>query len=236
MKRWIHASNELLDLGFDKIVSLVLTDDFNSYNPRDSRVYAAKQLDYSTLTREQLLQLPKRELESIHDVNILRKLNRSELSIQQQIEVSKSNQENFIVPIKKVKEVLQMLKDCSSVHIWDTEKNQTFFDEIWNMGGKVTDEDARNIASSLHVSDYCYSTYSYLDVNWNNLLMVFSYDRSYTFKSRNDSHNSVTIQAMDLYLKIDIDRETRLGYAVMSFHKPEFNLKHPYNNYPIDKE
>ena len=66
--------------------------------------------------------------------------------------------------------------------------------------------------------------------------MVFEYNGNYTFDPLEDDKQPVTLEAMDIYIKIDIDNEFNEGYAAMSFHNPEFKLAHPYKDYPIDKE
>lgn len=240
MKRYIRNSHPAEEqFLIDEIVSVVLTDDLESYNPRDAHVYAAKvpkKIDYSSLNRDQLLELGPKELSKIHDARILRKLEKEDLTVQQQIELYHANSENHISTIQEVKNALAKLKACHSFHIWDTEKNKTFFDKIYELGGRVRDEDAYNIIHNLHVKDYSYSTFSYLDKNWNALLMVFEYDKPYTFVANEPEGQPVTVESMDLYIKIDIDNRTRTGYAAMSFHDAEFKMSHPYANYPEDKE
>lgn len=241
MKRYIRSTTsklEPINIADIDIVSLVLVDDLDSYNPRDSRIYGAstKKVDYSTLTKEQLLQLPKKELSKIHDIRILRKLDKDDLTLDQRRDVLLANQENFLSTKADVKEALAKIKKCHKIYIWDTEKNDTFIDKIYKLGGQVTDKDAANIVSQLHVKDYSYSTWSYLDFNWNNILMVFGYNNSYTFDPVDDNSAPVTVNNLEIYIKLDVDKQTRKGYAAMSFHSPEFPLKFPYADYPTDKE
>lgn len=237
MKRYIHSAEEAItSLEIDEIVSIVFVDDVEDYNPREEVALASKGVNYNNLTREQLLQLPKKELERIHDVEVLRKLKRDELTLNQYMELSNANKENFVDTIKKVKEILFKLKSKNKVFITWSQKNQSFADKLAEMGADITDVDARNILRQLHVKDYSYSTLSYLDRNWNALLMVFEYKGTYTFKSVEEGGHDVTVDSLNVYIKIDVDNETKKGYAVMSFHDPEFDLKHPYKDYPIDKE
>ena len=240
MKRMITSSIEsnYISISDINIVSVVLTDDIEDYNPRDRSIYSASKtkIDYSTLTRDQLLGLPERTLQNIHDVRILRKLNRDELTLQQQREVAIANQENFESELKEVKAGLAKLKACHKVYIWDTEKNNTFIDTVYKMGGEVTDKDALNIIHNLHVKDYSYSTYSYIDKNWNSLLMIFEYNNPYTFGPAEDEGEPVQVDNLDIYIKIDVDKETRRGYAAMSFHAPEGQMHHPYADFPVDRE
>lgn len=230
MKRWIHGAIDASDFEIKDIMTVVLVDDIDAYHPRNPHISASvkgTKVDYTSLTHDQLMQLNSKERESIHDINVLRKLKLDELSPQQLIEVTHANKENFHLSPNKVKDILNKLQNCSNFHIWDTEKNKTLMDKIWKLGGSVSDTDARNIINMLKVNNYVESTLSYLDTNWNNLLMVFGYEGGYTFEpSRNGK--PVTISNLNLYIKIDVDSETRLGYAVMSFHDAEFKMSYPY--------
>lgn len=240
MKKWIHATENLSiqDIQIDKIISVVLVDDVRDYYPKDKYIFADERIDYTAYTRQQLLQLPKREFENISNIRVLRKLDVKDLNPMQKRIVEQANKENFQDTIKKVKEILTRLKNCHAFHIDPTAKNDSFVQEIFELGGSVTDIDARNIIHSLHVKDYSYSTLSYLDKNWNSLLMIFGYNRPYTFKPIEGDPTSkpVTIESADLYIKIDVETSTRNGYTAMSFHHPDFKLNYPYKDYPIDKE
>lgn len=241
MKKWIHATENQInaEIHISKIVSVVLVDDvtlLDTYNPRDYAVYGAS-LNYNEMTTTQLLQLSTKEIEKITDIRILRKLPKEVLSMRQQIRVAQDNAKNFESTIKEVKNTLAKLKDCSSFYISPTNKNQSFAARLHEMGCILRDDDAADIIDQLHVKDYSYSTLSYLDTNWNALLMVFEYKGDHTFQPpRKSSASPVTLTGMDIYIKIDVDNKTENGYAAMSFHDPEFKLQHPYADYPIDKE
>lgn len=239
MKLYIKSSKSIPDYIIfpNKIISVTLSDDYE-YSSSSERIYGSKNIiDYRSLTREELLSLPKKELEKISDIDILRKLDYDDLTIQQKRDVSLANQEKFTDNSSKVKQILSELRNCHSFHINDSEKNDTFFDEIYNRGGIITDEDARNIIYQLHVKDYSESTYSYLRKNWCSLLYIFDFNKPYEFKSNNpESDNKILVPDMDVYIKIDVDNKTRNGYAVMSLHRPEYKMNHPYKNYPEDKE
>lgn len=245
MKRYILQSTEYnidpVEIEIHKIKSITLVGDIYSANPRDYAVYSSTdlpkgKLDYSTLTREQLLQLPKRELEHIHDVRILRKLKKSELTIQQQRDIIQDSDKNFQSSINQVKGALQKLKECPCLYVWQTTKNNDFTQEIADLGGRLRDEDVENMVQELHVKDYSYSTYSYVDSDWNCLLMVFEYRKPYTFRPKVKGQPSVTVDSMDVYVKIDVESATGDGYSVMSFHRPQGKMVHPYKDYPVDKE
>ena len=188
------------------------------------------------MTREELLQLPRKEFERIHDVRILRKMNREDLTIQQQRDVIQDGSRNFKSSVSQVKGVLTKLRNCPSLYVWHTTKNNEFTQEIWNLGGRLRDDDVENIVRDLTVRDYSYSTYSYIEGTWNELLMVFEYRKPYTFRAKDKESSPVIVEAMDVYIKIDVDSETGDGYAVMSFHRPENKMTHPYRDYPEDKE
>lgn len=236
MKKYIHSASDIVDVEIDEIVSIVFVDDVNNYSPREDVVLASNGVNYNTFTREQLLQLDPKVLSRINDIEVLRELKKEELTPIQYMELRNANEENFTSTIKKVKEVLSKLKKKNKVFIGWSSKNESFANEIAELGSELTDKDAKNIIRSLNVKDYSYSTYSYLDRNWNALLMVFEYNQPYTFKAADESDQDVTVESMNVYIKIDVETETRKGYAVMSFHHPEFRLNHPYKDYLVDKE
>lgn len=241
MKKWIHETEEQhnQEIHINEIVSVVLVDDISildAYNPRDYAVYGAS-LNYNEMTTAQLLQLSPKELEKITDIRTLRKLPKESLTVSQQMQVAQNNARNFESTIKEVKNALAKLKDCNAFYISPSTKNRSFAAKLHELGCILRDEDAAEIIDQLHVKDYSYSTLSYLDKNWNALLMVFEYKGDYTFQPPRKSNASpVTLTGMDIYIKIDVDTRTENGYAAMSFHDPEFKLNHPYKDYPIDKE
>lgn len=237
MKRWIHAKQDAIntqdidiDFFLDKITYIVIVDDAISYDPGEAYVTASEILgskDYSDMGREELLNLPKREFERIRNPEILRKLQRSDLTPMQQVVLWQANKENFTSSKHDVKLILDKLKDCEAIYIMPTAKNEVFRSWIQSQGGNLTPRDAQNIVSKLGIKDYSHSTYSYMPQNWNSLLMVFNYRGEYTFEGYKDS-TPVTISDLNIYIKIDVDIETGDGYVAMSFHHPEFNLNHPY--------
>lgn len=221
MKRWIKSTIQLaniIDFQSLEIESIAVVDDAITYSPRSDYVYASESVDLSTLTRDQLLELPKRMRENIHDVNILRKLHKDELTFQQQREVTQSNMDKFQSNSKDVELMLDKLKNCASIYVLPSKKNTDFRKMVWDNGGVVRDDDIRAIINSLSYSDYKYSTLSYLDIDWNALLMVFSYEGEYSFRSRNDAETAVTVDSLNIYIKIDVDNETDKGYVAISFH------------------
>lgn len=245
MKRWIHAKEEMnyLPIIIDRIDSITIVDNAMNYSPKDHKasisITSAKHAskDYASMSHEELLQLSKRERESIRNVEVLRKLDKAELSPQQRRELYQANSENFDVKINQLKQILTKLKECNKFYLWGTDKNDSFIDEIQSLGGDVTSKDAKNIIRQLHIKDFSYGTYSYLDTNWNSLLIVFEYKGDYTFKGDPEEHTKdVTVTDLDLYIKIDVDTVTNRGIGVMSFHHPEGKMQHPYSDYPIEKE
>ena len=239
MKRLIYnsESNNSFNWNLDNIVSITLEDDAESSYPRNSYIFNATKLNYSSLTREQLLQLPKKELERIHDINALRKLNKDELTVQQYIEVRQANDADSFDPgTAKIREVLTKLKQCDNFYISPTKKNNSFRQKLKELGGRITDEDVESIIHGLHVSDFVKAKYSYLDESWNSLLLIFGYHKPYTFSPQKGKQTGVTIDDLEIYVKIDIDNETGDGYVVLSFHPSEEPLKYPHSDFPIDKE
>ena len=235
MKRYIHSSEieystfNLADI-LDKIVSITYVDDIDKISPKDSYVYGSSKIDYSKMTREQLLGLPKRTLENIRDIKALRKLKRDELTTMQYMLVFNANQGEQIQSSKKdVKAVLDAMKNCHVFRVWGTEKNNTFYDMIWNKGCELTQKDVRNIIHDLAPSDYSHSKLSTVDDRWNELLMVFGYSQPYTFEPRDSSFEPFTTTGIEIYIKLDVNSETGDGYVVLSFHESEYSMNHPYN-------
>ena len=223
--------NDLSEFHVDRIVSITIVDDITHENPRNYQVYAAEELDYSNFTREQLLQLPKRKLQNIHDVRILRKLNHDELTVQQQFEVARANRGyKYQLSKREVENIIDKLAVCPAIYRWGTPKNNTFLEEIEGRGARVRDEDVLAIINDLTVDNYSHCTLSAIDRNWNNCLMVFGYKKPYTFKGLRKGDPDVTIEDFDVYIKIDVDSDTGKGYAVLSFHAPEYNLTFPYKS------
>lgn len=230
MKRYVHSNEEVVgSLTYSEIIellenitinSLVLAGSLDDYRPRD-RVVASTPLDYGSMTREQLLQLDKKELAKITDIDALRRLKKEELTPMQNINVYKANQEKFEVPIKTVKEILQRIKECRRYLVWNTSKNDTFANKIYDLGGEIEYKDIKNIIRSLHVKDYTACTYSFLNDNWSNLLIIFEYKGSYTFGPAEENGHPVTVDNLKIYIKIDIDCDADIGYGIMSFHRLE---------------
>lgn len=240
MKRYIHAAevdNSILDLL--NITSITLVDNAFDFEPRNHEasisITSAKNLrkDYSNMTREQLLtELTKKELARIEDITILRKLKKDELTPAQQILVGKANEKySDESSPKEIQKVLDKLKQCKSFFIWGTTKNKSFYHEIEELGGQVDNSDLKRIVKKLEVNDFTEFTLSYLDANWNSLLMIAEYRGEYTFKADDESGQDVTIKELDLYIKIDISDIDGKGVGAMSFHHPEYKMKHPHANY-----
>ena len=79
-----------------------------------------------------------------------------------------------------------------------------------------------NIINDLSYSNgYKYSKLSYADQNWNALLLIFTYQGSYTFQPLKSNDEPVTVDSLDVYIKIDVDTETDEGYAAISFHQSD---------------
>ena len=236
MKRYVKTDiSEKLIFYLTKITSVTLVDNAFEFSPRDHEnsisITNAKKIrtDYSSMSREQLLALPKKELSSIRDVNVLRKLKVDELDLAQRVLVGKANAEYRDISTRsKVSEVIQKLKQCKSFFIWGSKKNKGFISEINEMGGEVENSDVRKIVHSLNVKDFTEFRLSYLDANWNSVMMVLEYKGDYTFKSLDENEDGVTVKGLDLYIKLDIDTEDGEGIGAVSFHHPEFKMEHPY--------
>lgn len=226
MKRLVY-SEDLVDDAFeiDQVVSVILVDDIEDFNPRDivnRDILSSKRykLNYRDLTREQLLELSKSERDRISDVDVLRKFKPDELNPAQKVKVGQANRAKITdIPKSKIEAILSKLKQCHRFHVEGTDKNGTFVDELYNKGGVVQDKDARNVIKMLEVSDYKYGTRSTWDKNWSSLLLVFRFKGSYVFDPIEEGGQPVTEDHLDLYIKIDVERQTKKGYCVMSFHR-----------------
>ena len=86
------------------------------------------------------------------------------------------------------------------------------------------------------LKDYSYSTISYDDNHWNSTLMVFEFNGNYQFMKVIDHAKAANLAKVDIYIKLDTDKLKNESECVVSFHDPEFTLKHPYSNYPLNKE
>lgn len=235
MKRYIHSSSETLDISFSisdvltKIVSIIYSDDAEHISPRDTYVFGSSKIDYSKLTREQLLGLPERILHNIRDIKALRKLKRDELTMMQYMLVFNANQrDEFLSSKKDAKAALDAMKACHIFIVWGTQKNGAPYSLIWDNGCELTQKDVRTIIHDLDISDYSYSKLSTIDSSWNELLMIFGYSKPYTFEPRDPKGTPFTLNGIEIYIKIDIDSDTGEGYAVLSFHEAEHSIKYPF--------
>ena len=230
MKRYIHSSAEDLDLPFDlqdlTIESVVFVSDAREYRPGDSFISASADVpraNYSSMTREQLLQLPKKERERIHDVDVLRKLRRDELTLQQQRDVTQANMHyKFKRSEKDVTAILGKIANDRAIFIFPTQKNQDFYESIAAKGGDVTRRDVANVVRMLTYSDYQNSTYSYLDWDWGAELMVFHFSGSYAFSSAEDPTQKIEASDFKIYIKLDVETVQRDCHVALSFHEPTF--------------
>lgn len=230
MKKLVYAySNSTLNNILDDIECIVLVDDAMQMSPRRDIVFASEdkyhdKYFYMGLTREQLLQLPKREFKNLKDLEILRKLNKEDLTPDQARILYQANRDKFITKKPQVIDALNKIQACEHVRVGMFPNTLDFYNQILKRGGQVTDRDVKTIVDTLTLNDYYRSTFSTLDQNWNSLLMIFGYKGMYTFPPKEENGNSVTISHLDLYIKIDIDSISGSGYGVMSFHNPEYEM------------
>lgn len=231
MKRWIHAKEEfnqaIVNLAGIDVVSVVFVSDASEYRPGEEYVTASSkkpEVKYSSMTREQLLQLPKKERERIHDIDALRKLKLDELTIQQRRDVTQANmQDKFKTSEKEVNKFLDVLRKENKIFMFPIQKNRDFVADVASKGGDVTERDVANIVHTLTYKDnYKHSKYSYLDWNWNALLLVFHFDGEYTFPPLKEGDDPVTVEALKIYIKIDVETNNGKGYVALSFHDPQF--------------
>lgn len=236
MKRYLHTNvNSEFKFYLTDIASITLVENAFDFNPRDHvysvSVTSAKKLrkDYTVMSKEQLLALPKKELAAINNINVLRKLDVTDLTPAQKVLVGQANKDYRDIGTKnKVKKVLEKLKECKAFFIWPSKKNRSFIAEVRDLGGEVENSDVRKIIHSLKPEDFTEFRISYLDQNWNSIMAVFEYRGDYTFKAIDTDGYDVQVKDLDLYLKIDFDTEDGQGIGAVSFHHPEFRMNHPY--------
>lgn len=230
MKKMIRSNDELLQTTLDldslDIKSIAFVDDAVEYKPRNNYVYdiyATNDINYSALNREQLLALSKRDKDNIHDVDILRKLKFEELTLQQQRDVTQANKDYiFRITKSQFDTIINKLNKSAGIYIVPRKKNDDFRKMIQDLGGRVRDDDVLDIINRLSYDQgYKYSKLSYVDTNWNALLLIFKYDGSYTFQPRVKGESPITVDSLDVYIKIDVDNETDEGYAAISFHQSD---------------
>lgn len=228
MKRLIKCNTEFtqLDIFNLDIKSIVFVDDAEAYRPKNNYVYdvyASHNTNYSALSREQLLQLDEKERSNIHDIDALRKLHFDELTIQQQRDITQANMDyTFRLTRSEFDAIIKKLNDSAGIYIVPRTKNDDFRQFIKNRGGKITGDDVLNIINNLNYSQgYKYSKLSYADQNWNALLLIFTYQGSYMFQPLKPNDEPVTVDSLDVYIKIDVDNETDEGYAAISFHQSD---------------
>jgi len=75
MKRYIQAkaNQQLPDIQIEKIVSLVLVNDVRNYNPKGQSIMSSSRnrVDYSKLSRKQLLELPEKVRDSTNSTTTM---------------------------------------------------------------------------------------------------------------------------------------------------------------------
>ena len=226
MNRYIQSSESVCYIDFDalQISSIVVVSDARSYEPKDDfiyDVYASKKIDFNfnNYDDNELLDLDDKILHNIHDMAVLRRLPESRLSEQQKREITQFNKVyEFRLTHKQYDAIISKLKD-SSIYIVPRAKNDEFQKYIESQGGRIHDEDVENILDLLSFSNgYKYCKYSYDSSRWNAMLMVFQYKGSYTVQPKRRNEAPVTVDNLDIYIKIDVDNKTNRDYAAISFH------------------
>lgn len=238
MKRYIRSSGQptltLCDL-IEKIDAIVICDDAESEDVFQY-IRSAESLDYNRMSVEEVKKLDEADRSKITNIDLLRKLPLELLDPNQQRLVYQSNKDEQVpIKITEVKRILNMLRECDDIYRQGyRRKNKTFSDSLRSEGIIITDADVKNIVHELYVKDFSHGKYSYEIDSWCRLWAVFEFNGSYTFHNRNG--NEVVKNNFRIYIKIDSKQDDNGSVAVISFHEPEFNLKHPYKNYPINKE
>lgn len=237
MKRYLKTSNyiqtDLAEL-IREIDAIVFCDDAFSEDVFQY-IRSAKSFDYNKLSVDQAVNLSDSDRAKITNIDLLRKLPLELLTTNQQIKVYQANKSDQItIKIQDVKNILTMLKNCNDIYRQGyRRKNKEFSDTLRAEGIVIRDVDVTNIVKQLSVKDFSHGKYSYELDSWCHLWAVFEFNNAYTF--HDNQGNEIVKQNFRVYIKIETKEDNNGSVAVISFHDPEFDLKHPYKNYPVDK-
>lgn len=248
MKVYIKNSTQdiyslLLIKQLGSIVYVEDLDMLDKYNfskvmkPRQIAAAINTSSDYSTWTREQLLQLKKdslSEFDKIDDEYVLfHILDHKDLTPNQLRRVQELKTLTRDVSIKEVKHILKLIYNCYDVYRVPSLKNRQFHEYLESFGITMTQNDILNILQNLHIKDFSEGRYSTDSNYWGHALMLFEFKSSdFTFECGKKLPESVG--PLHVYIKINEDLSTNDCVAVVSFHEAT-KMRHPFD-YPVEKE
>lgn len=247
IKTTSNQNNELSLLDITNIDAIVYVEDikeldsFNSSElttPYDVNAAKKVEYDYSQWTREQLLQLKQEhlnEFDRIRDKYVLLKvLNHEDLTPNQLRYVEDIKTISRNVDLKEVKHTLKLIKDCHDFYRVPSDKNRQFLRYLKTHGINLTQIDVENIMHSLHIKDFSEGRYSTDKKYWGHGLMIFEFNDS-NFKFSCGKSLPKNELPFKVYIKVDNDLTSGESIAIVSFHKPEYDMQHPID-YPVEKE
>lgn len=248
MKKYIRCTEEESPLLAIKEISSVVyvenPDELEWYDTSslfsDEYVSAAKSIDpdYSTWTRNQLLQLKVQDFNRFdrirNDKVLFQILEYDDLTPNQLLYANGRKTVNRDVKLKEIKHILKLLKTCNDFYRVPSAKNREFANYLKKFGIPLMQTDIENIMRNLHIQDFSEGRYSTDGNFWGHALIIFEF-RDPEFKFSCGKFLPESELPLKIYIKINEKLSTKESVAVVSFHKPEYTMNHPID-YPIDKE
>ena len=230
MKIYIRSNDEnirhITDL-FNRIDSIIIVDDARTF--RMSYINSSANVDYMTYSDDDLMLVPKTELQSIDDVSVLNRINNLSKNKSNDFKYQFTDSQlkalrdyykiNYTMDNSDVQKIINMLKSCNRIFLSYRDVNLDF-KEYYEM----EDSDYLDIIHSLKLSDYTTHTDSVNPQFLGNQLIVFEPECSFELSS------GEVIENLKIYVKIDIDMTNELTKqhqerksnkriaAIISFH------------------
>lgn len=222
MKRYIRNSTEELHLKdiLKRILFVWYEDDLPSsqYESITSSANFEREF-YLSLPDDKLLETEAKHLSRLTDPAVLDKiasLDKTKLTAKQLKILEKKYSEKVVVDRTDVEAFLDVLKKCTRVSLERHVKTETFRAEY-----NLSEHDILEILQLLEVVDYTYNSRSINYTYLGNALMIFQ-------KKGPICLSDNVLPAITIYIKLDIDKTTGDGAAVISIHEAERNEKHLY--------
>lgn len=238
MYKYIRSSRSTNNLGImafiDKIDAIFFVDDARTFQHQDIR--GSDDIDYTSYTDQQLLDMDIEELQEIVDFDILDRLAeiRSEDLSDAQLEILKVEYSNHDpLPIDGVRRLLSELRECDTVNVIRSRKNRRTAMNHSYIAGRVLD-----VIHSLTINDYAYDTKDFSRDYLKNKLAVFTKDIVESDFVNQENSESGESDDFIIYVKIDTTQllEDRSTVVAVSFHEAEHGHEpRPYSDYATDE-
>lgn len=244
MKRYIRTTTEeeASLLAIKEISSVVYVEDPNELEWYDTSslmptecVQAAKSTvpDYSTWTRDQLLQLKEQDFIKFdrirNDKVLFQILKYEDLTPNQLLYANGRKTVSRDVKLKEITHILKLLKICDDFYRVPSSKNREFIDYLKKYDISLKQSDIKNIMHNLHIQDFSEGRYSNDGNYWGYALIIFEF-RDPTFKFSCGKSLPDTELPLKIYIKIDENLSTKESVAIISFHSPEYKVERPTEN------